>query len=144
MKLFTAGVLLMVATATMGSAVAATLQVYKSPTCGCCEAYVRYLEKEGFAVKVENSDDMNAIKARGHVTPGMGSCHTAFIGGYTIEGHVPAAAIQKLLKDKPRLIGLSAPGMPATSPGMGPYQPGTVSVYAMTPKGSTNTLYGRF
>lgn len=128
----------------LGSAFAASVQLYKSPTCGCCEEYVRYLKAQGFQVQAVNRDEMNSIKRQGKVTPGMGSCHTAFIGGYTIEGHVPVAAIQKLLKEKPKLIGLSVPGMPATSPGMGDYQPGTIEVYALTPSGSTNTLYGKF
>lgn len=127
-----------------GSAMAASVQLYKSPTCGCCDAYVSYLKTQGFTVKTINREDMNTIKQRGKVTSGMGSCHTAFVGGYTIEGHVPVAAIRKLLKEKPKLIGLAVPGMPATSPGMGDYKPGTIAVYTLTAQGSTNTLYGTF
>lgn len=104
--------------------------LYKSPTCGCCEEYVKYLKANGFAVDAINSNDMDRIKREKHVG-NLGSCHTAVIGGYVVEGHVPAAAIRKLLHDKPKLVGISAPGMPANSPGMGEMRPGTLKIYAI-------------
>lgn len=104
--------------------------LYKSPTCGCCEAYVKYLKANGFEVDAINSDDMNRIKQEKQVGK-LTSCHTSLIGGYVVEGHVPVAAIQKLLHDKPKLVGISVPGMPANSPGMGDMRPGTLKVYAI-------------
>jgi hypothetical protein len=106
--------------------------VYKSPTCGCCEKYVGYLRQNGFDVKVINQNDMDGIKKRYGVAR-LASCHTALINGYVVEGHVPVAAIRKLLKEKPAIVGISAPGMPMNSPGMGEKK-GTLTVYSI-PKG---------
>lgn len=107
--------------------------LYKSPSCGCCEAYVKYLKANGFDVEAINSDDMSRIKQE-HRVGKLNSCHTALIGGYVVEGHVPVTAIQKLLRDKPKLVGISVPGMPANSPGMGEMKPGTLTVYAIAQK----------
>ena len=115
----------------VGAAEAATaITVHKSPTCGCCEKYVDYLRENGFAVKAVNESDMDAIKKR-HGVSHVASCHTALVEGYVIEGHVPAAAIRKLLKDKPAIAGISAPGMPMNSPGMGEMKKGTLTIYAV-------------
>ena len=95
------------------------ITVYKSPSCGCCVKWVEYLQKEGFEVKVVNRDDLTSIKQREGVPAAMSSCHTALVDGYVIEGHVPAQAIRKLLKERPDTRGLAVPGMPANSPGMG-------------------------
>jgi len=95
------------------------ITVYKSPSCGCCVKWVEYLQKEGFEVKIVNRDDLTSIKQREGVPAAMSSCHTALVDGYVIEGHVPAQAIRKLLKERPDTRGLAVPGMPANSPGMG-------------------------
>ena len=92
--------------------------VHKSPTCGCCGLWVEHLQRAGFQVEVRNSDDLNAVKQRLGVPYGKGSCHTAEIGGYVVEGHVPADDIKRLLRDKPQARGLVLPGMPLGSPGM--------------------------
>lgn len=134
--------LLTVFSAAAFAAVPAT--VYKSPACTCCEAYIGYLKQNGFEVAAVNRDDMQQIKQQLGVTPGMGSCHTARIGRYTIEGHVPAAAIRQLLASKADVVGLSAPGMPQNSPGMGEVKPGTQPVYVMRKDQRTDVLYGRF
>lgn len=118
--------------------------VYKSPTCGCCEAYIGYLKQNGFDVTAINRDDMQPIKQQMNVTPGLGSCHTAKIGRYTIEGHVPVAAIKKLIASKADVVGLAAPGMPLNSPGMGEEKPGTQAIYTMTRDHRTGVLFGRF
>lgn len=102
--------------------------LYKSPTCGCCEKYVDYLQKNGFVVKAIDQNDMNSIKKRYGVTR-VASCHTALINGYVVEGHVPVTAINKMLKNKPAIIGISAPGMPMNSPGMGEMKKGTLIIY---------------
>ena len=95
------------------------ITVYKTPNCGCCVKWVEYLQKEGFEVRAVNRDDLAPIKQRSGVPPAMSSCHTALVDGYVVEGHVPAQAIRKLLQERPDTRGLSVPGMPANSPGMG-------------------------
>jgi hypothetical protein len=110
------------------AAINATL--YKDPACGCCEEYVKYLEKNGFKVKAVNSSDMSTLKKQ-YGSAQLASCHTTRIGQYTVEGHVPVAAIHKLLKEKPQIAGISAPGMPKNSPGMGPEIKGTLKIYEL-------------
>lgn len=95
-----------------------TVQVYKSPTCGCCTNWVKHLQQHGFATEVTETDDVAAIKARHNIPAKVQSCHTAIVGGYVLEGHVPAADVRRLLKDKPAVVGLAVPGMPIGSPGM--------------------------
>ncbi|MDO9011395.1 MAG: DUF411 domain-containing protein [Gallionella sp.] len=115
--------------------VAATeVTIYKSPTCGCCEKYVDYLRENGYAVKSVNESDMSAVKKR-YGTSHMASCHTALVDGYVVEGHVPVGAIRKLLREKPAIIGISAPGMPMNSPGMGEMKKGTLTIYAVPKNG---------
>ena len=93
------------------------VEVWKDPNCGCCHDWVKHLEASGFVVKV-NDIGNEAMRAKLGVPQKLGSCHTALVGGYAIEGHVPAADIRRLLKDKPAAIGLTVPGMPVGSPGM--------------------------
>ena len=95
-----------------------TLKVYKSPTCGCCGAWVKHIEANGFEVEVFEMEDLAPIKAHYRVDPSLQSCHTAIIDGYVIEGHVPAADIQRLILERPVARGLAVPGMPIGSPGM--------------------------
>jgi hypothetical protein len=95
------------------------LRVVKSPTCGCCAKWVAYMRQQGFTVSVEDKDQFTDLKRSNGVTATLESCHTAFVGGYVIEGHVPADLVKKLLADRPPGIkGLAAPGMPASAPGM--------------------------
>jgi hypothetical protein len=94
------------------------LVVYKSPTCGCCAAWVDHLEAEGFTVDVHDREDMNTVKSLLGVPRELASCHTATIGDYVIEGHVAATEIKRLLAEKPAALGLAVPGMPIGSPGM--------------------------
>lgn len=93
------------------------VEVWKDPSCGCCKDWVSHLEANGFAVKV-NETGNTAMRAKLGIPQKLGSCHTALVGGYAVEGHVPAADIRKLLKDKPQAVGLTVPGMPVGSPGM--------------------------
>ena len=95
-----------------------TVQVYKSPTCGCCANWVKHLQQHGFTAQVTETEDVGAIKMKHGVPPKAQSCHTAIVGGYVLEGHVPAADVQRLLTDKPAVVGLAVPGMPIGSPGM--------------------------
>ncbi|KAF1709846.1 MULTISPECIES: DUF411 domain-containing protein [Pseudoxanthomonas] len=92
--------------------------VHKSPTCGCCNQWVEHMRQAGFTVQVDNQNDVTPIKQRLGVPYGKGSCHTAEVAGYFIEGHVPAEDIKRLLVRKPDVKGLVLPGMPAGSPGM--------------------------
>lgn len=92
--------------------------VYKSPTCGCCVGYTGFLKKDGYAVTVEETTDMNSVKLEHNIPSSMQSCHTVIIGDYFIEGHIPLEVVDKLLAEKPDLDGIALPGMPAGSPGM--------------------------
>ena len=97
---------------------AQTMTVFKSPTCGCCQKWIDRMEDAGFEVNARDTQFMQSIK-REHGIPGQfASCHTALIGGYVIEGHVPAKDIEKLLENQYEVSGLAVPGMPAGSPGM--------------------------
>lgn len=121
--------------ATEASAPAAlvpTMVVHKTASCGCCSAWVEHMRHAGFQVEVRDEEDLNAVKLRLGVPLGKGSCHTAEVGGYVIEGHVPAEDIKRLLAERPRARGLVLPGMPMGSPGMeapdGSVQPYTVEI----------------
>jgi hypothetical protein len=94
------------------------ITVYRSASCGCCEKWLKHLEQNQFKVKSIVSEDMPAVKAKFGVPKGLASCHTALIGRYLIEGHVPATDIKKLLQMQPDISGIAAPGMPVGSPGM--------------------------
>ena len=102
-----------------GWAQAAPVAVYKDPSCGCCSGWVRHLEIAGFEVKVTETADLDTVKKGLGVPADLASCHTAQIDGYVLEGHVPAAAVRRLLEERPNGIGLAVPGMPSGSPGMG-------------------------
>ena len=110
--------LLAAATEASEAAHGAEITVYKSPTCGCCTKWVDHLRASGFNVTAHDTADMASVKAKLGVPDGMASCHTAVVSGYVIEGHVPAADIQRLLEEKPKVAGLAVPGMPMGSPGM--------------------------
>jgi len=106
--------------------------VHKTASCGCCGVWADHLEAAGFAVEIRDTDDMHPVKQRLGVPAGKASCHTAEIGGYVVEGHIPASDIKRLLKERPTARGLVLPGMPAGSPGMempdGHVQPYTVEL----------------
>ena len=114
-----------------------TVKVYKSPTCGCCNAWIDHLKAQGFTVKAENRRDMERIKAENGIPTELRSCHTGFVGGYFVEGHVPAADLKRLLKEKPHVAGLSVPGMPIGSPGMEGPNPEPYAVFAVEHGGGT-------
>jgi hypothetical protein len=101
------------------SAAATPLRLVKDPNCGCCEGHAAYLQENGFSVAIEESPDLNALRKQHGIGDRFVGCHMIFAQGYVIEGHVPAAAIRKLLADRPAIKGISLPGMPEGSPGMG-------------------------
>jgi hypothetical protein len=92
--------------------------VYKTSTCGCCSKWVDHMRAHGFDVKTEDVQDIGRVKTEHGVPPQLGSCHTSLVGGYVIEGHGPADAVQRLLRERPKVTGISVPGMPVGSPGM--------------------------
>ena len=99
-------------------ATAQTIDVVKSPYCGCCAQWVEYLRANGFTVRVTDSEDLDAAARAQGVPDALRSCHTATVDGYAIEGHVPAEDIRRLLRERPQVAGLAVPGMPVGSPGM--------------------------
>jgi hypothetical protein len=94
------------------------ITVHKDPTCGCCSGWVQHLQNAGFVTKVLDTRDIDAVKKRLGVPDDLAACHTAEVAGFIIEGHVPAAALKRLLAEKPNATGLAVPGMPIGSPGM--------------------------
>jgi hypothetical protein len=96
----------------------AVVEVFKSPTCGCCSKWVEHLQAHGFTVKTTNVEDIYDVKTTHRVPAAVESCHTALVGGYVVEGHVPASDVQKLLKERPAIAGIGVRGMPIGSPGM--------------------------
>jgi hypothetical protein len=126
------------ATAWRSSAQAQTkvpIVVYKDPSCGCCQQWVEYMNGNGFAVTVKDTSDLNAVKRAQKVAQPLWSCHTALVGNYVIEGHVPAADVKRLLTQQPKgIVGLTIPGMPASAPGMDmkPFVPYTVLTFDAT------------
>jgi len=100
------------------AAFATEVTVYKSPTCGCCKEWVKHMQANGFTVTTHDVADIVYYKKANGVPITLGSCHTAKVGGYVIEGHVPASDIKRLLKERPLVKGLAAPGMPNGAPGM--------------------------
>ena len=120
---------------------AVPIAVYKDPGCGCCEKWVAHMKANGFAPTVTNTSDLTAINTRYKVPTSVESCHTAIVGNYVIEGHVPASDVKRLLAEKtPGIVGLSIPGMPQSAPGMDmtPFQPYTVITFDA--KGPTGTF----
>ncbi len=97
---------------------AGTVDMYKSPYCGCCGKWAEHMTKAGFTVKAHEVEDVPAVRKKLGMPDKLGSCHTAKVGNYLLEGHVPAEDVKRLLKEKPTALGLAVPGMPAGSPGM--------------------------
>lgn len=123
-----------------------TLEVWKSPTCGCCKDWVSHMASSGFSVTVHEVDEANksALRQRLGLAEKYGSCHTAKVGGYVVEGHVPASDVKRLLKERPSAIGLAAPGMPIGSPGMdGPVYGGKKDPFdvLLVQRDGTSTVY---
>ena len=126
-RAFALGVSVVALTLTTGAAPASsidagakkpTITVYKDPGCGCCKSWIEHLIKHGYQVDAKDTPDMTGIKRALGIPDRLSACHTAVINGYLIEGHVPAADIARLLKEKPKVAGLAVPGMPMGSPGM--------------------------
>ncbi len=115
------------------------MTIYKSPNCGCCDGYADEMKRQGFDVTVVPEYDMKAIKEKFGVPENKQSCHTAIVGNYFIEGHVPVAAVEKLLKEKPAIDGIGLPGMPTGTPGMPGQKRAPYKVYQSV-KGKTSSF----
>ena len=124
----------------ISTAVAADDEVvmYKDPNCGCCGKWAEHMREHGFKVKEVATAQMGQVKGEAGVPQALGSCHTARVGGYVVEGHVPAADVRRMLTEKPAIAGISAPGMPMGSPGMeGPYPADRYDVVSFDAQGRT-------
>ncbi|MBK7766358.1 MAG: DUF411 domain-containing protein [Sulfuritalea sp.] len=118
----------------------AAVEVFKSPYCGCCGKWVEHLRQNGFQVNTHDVEDVTAARKKMGMPDRLGSCHTAKIGGYVVEGHVPAADIQRLLRDKPKALGLAVPSMPPGSPGMESAKPMPYQTLLVRTDGTTQVF----
>ena len=125
------------------SALAAPIHavLFKNPDCTCCERYVAYLRANGFDVEVKPTHDLAQISLKAGVPPQLEGCHTMFVEGYVVDGHVPADVVRKLLSEKPAIAGITLPGMPSGSPGMYGTKTETFTIYAVTKDGKEPTVY---
>ena len=112
-------------------------KVYLTPTCGCCSKWADHMSAANFKVTREVTTDLESVPARKKVPPQVRSCHTAVIGDYVVEGHVPADVVRQMLKEKPKITGLTVPNMPIGSPGMEGPNPRSYSILAIKADGST-------
>jgi len=110
--------LLLLAGGNVALAEPVAVEMFKNPQCGCCDQYAKYLRRHGFRVEVKETHEMSRISRERGVPEKLAGCHTSVIDGYVVEGHVPVGAIRKLLSERPRIKGISLPGMPEGSPGM--------------------------
>ena len=117
--------------------------VFKRPTCTCCNKWVEHLKANGFEVKVQEVNDTSPYEQQYRVPRTMTSCHTAIVNGYTIEGHVPATEIKRLLNERPKAVGLAVPGMPVGSPGMEGARVDAYSVLLFD-EGGHSSVYARY
>jgi hypothetical protein len=114
--------------------------VYKDASCGCCKKWIEHMQASGFTVDAHDSADMDAVKDHYGVPSGVRSCHTALVGSYVVEGHVPAADVDRMLKEQPKAAGLSVPGMVMGSPGMEGSMSRPYTVLAFQKTGATTTF----
>jgi hypothetical protein len=128
------------ALALAGPARAETISVtlYKSPECGCCDGYADYLRHSGFTVTSKATHELSEISRKAGIPTELQGCHTAFIGDYVVDGHVPVEAIRKLLAERPAIKGISLPGMPEGSPGMSGAKTAPFAVYAIDTAGKSS------
>lgn len=122
---------------------APVITVYKTPNCGCCRNWVEHLRKHGYRVEVVDQEDVTPVKRQRGVPRGLASCHTAVVEGYTLEGHVPADVVDRLLKERPKVAGLAVPGMPMGSPGMEGGVPEPYEVYTFDRSGPRSVYAAR-
>ena len=115
--------------------------MYKNPQCSCCEGYAAYLRQNGFAVDVKPTNDLAEISRKAGVPENLQGCHTMFMDGYVVDGHVPVNVIRKLLAERPAIAGITLAGMPEGSPGMTGRKSGPFTIYAVTKDGAAPKVY---
>ena len=123
----------------MPSEAKASVQLYKNPNCSCCEGYASYLRDHGYKVTTTPTHDLSLIRRQHGVPEKLAGCHTSIVGGYVVEGHVPVGALNKLLAERPKIKGISLPGMPDGSPGMSGVKSQTFTIYEVS--GSEDKVY---
>jgi hypothetical protein len=138
-RLTTIAALLAFSSPTLAETIKATL--YKNPQCSCCEGYAAYLRKNGFDVDVKPTNDLAEISRKAGVPENLQGCHTTFVAGYVVDGHVPINTVRKLLSEKPAIAGITLPGMPLGSPGMGGSKEAPFTIYAITKDGAEPSVY---
>lgn len=117
--------------------------LYKSPQCGCCETYASYLRVNGFDVTVKSTHDLESISRKAGVPSHLQGCHSMFIDGYVVDGHVPVNVVRRLMSERPPVAGISLPGMPTGSPGMGGSKTAPFVIYALPKDGGAPSVYAR-
>ena len=122
-------------------AVPTMVTLYKNLQCTCCEAYVKFLEEHGFTVEVKPVRDLHSIDQKTGVPEALEGCHTSFIDGYVVIGHVPISAIHKLLAERPKIVGISIPAMQANLPGMPGPRSHSVAIHEITADSSTSNIF---
>jgi hypothetical protein len=132
---------LMLAVPFRASAAPIAVTLYKDPQCTCCAAYADYLKAQGFAVEIKPTDDLATINRKAGIAEDYAGCHTAFFEGYVVSGHVPIDAIRKLLAERPAIAGITLPGMPMGSPGMGGEKTEPFVIYVVGKDGSAPTVF---
>lgn len=115
--------------------------LYKNPQCSCCEDYAAYLRRHGFEIVVRATNDLAEISSNAGMPEKFQGCHTMFVAGYAVDGHVPVNTIRKLLSERPAIAGITLPGMPSGSPGMTGHKDGPFTIYAVTKDGTPPKIY---
>lgn len=134
LRIFMAMMVMLPPSVSLGAEDGAQATMYRRPYCSCCDGHAEHLRKNGYKVTVVESDDLAAVKKQSGVPQAFEGCHTILVGGYVVEGHVPATIIDKLLKERPRIRGISLPGMPDGSPGMSGEKSAPFVVYELSGK----------
>ena len=122
-------------------AAAIPVELYKSPQCGCCEEYAQYLRDNGFDVTVKPTNDLAVISRDAGVPEALEGCHTAFVQGYVVSGHVPVEVINRMLAERPPIAGITLPGMPTGSPGMNGPKTEPFKIYSVSKSGAAAKIY---
>ena len=143
LRVLTLATLLMTGTIGVHAEEAGRATLYKNPQCSCCEGYATYLRDNGFEVDVKPTNDLSEISSKAGVPADFQGCHTTFIDGYVIDGHVPVKTVNKLLTERPDIAGVTLPGMPMGSPGMGGAKSEPFTIYALTKDGKAPTVYAK-
>ena len=124
-----------------GAAESIPVTLYKNPECSCCESYAQYLDRNNFKVDMKATNDLAEISRKAGILEDLQGCHTSFISGYVVDGHVPVKTIRKLLDEKPAIVGITLPGMPPGSPGMTGDKTGSLIIYAVSRDGTAPRVF---